>query len=55
MGHLGRFDSWPAETVEEGSAVNGEPAEDMGDWVVFVKPLPVADVPRASGWFSGKE
>ena len=55
MGYLGRVDSWPAETVEEGSALNGEPAEDMGDWVVFVKPLPVADVPRASGWFSGKE
>lgn len=35
--------------------MNGEPAEDMSDWVVFVKPLPVADVPRASGWFSGKE
>ncbi len=55
MGHLGWFDFKPAETVEEGSAVNGEPAEDMGDWVVFVKPLPVADVPRASGWYSGKE
>jgi hypothetical protein len=35
--------------------MNGEPAEDMGDWAVFVKPLPKADVPRASGWYSGKE
>lgn len=35
--------------------MNGEPAEDMDDWAVFVKPLPKADVPRASGWYSGKE
>ena len=52
---MGWVDPEPAETVEKGAQVNGEPAEDMADWVVFVKPLAQVDVPRASGWYSGRE
>lgn len=35
--------------------MDAKPAEDMGDWIVFVKPSEILDVPRASGWYSGKE